>query len=477
MNFSSAAIISLLVTVIHVAGFAHALHAIMRVRTAQGAIAWAISLIEWPYIAIPAYWILGRRKFIGYIKARRAGRLKIHNVAAEVAKTLATCQASPAIPARERFRALEQVGRMPFTSGNDAELLIDGHASFDAMFAAIGRARSYILVQFYIVRDDTIGRLFRDALAAKAREGVRVYFLMDVIGCHHLSEDYDDFLREAGARVHRFGEYNRRTGRWQINFRNHRKILIVDGAEAFVGGLNVGDEYLGRDPDFGPWRDTHLRLTGPSVLAVQLSFLEDWYWADESVLELAWTPVPTNAHREVLVLPTGPADEMETCAMFFVDAINQARRRIWITSPYFVPDSAVVGALQLAALRGVDVRILLPLKPDHILVYLSSFSYVEEMAAAGVKLYRYKPGFMHQKTMLIDDDVAAIGTANMDNRSFRLNFELTALVADVDFAWQVEKMMELDFERSRPVPPDDYKRRKLPFRLAVRIARLLAPIQ
>lgn len=477
IHVSSTAIVSVLVTLVHVAGFCHALHAIMRVRTAQGAIAWAISLIEWPYIAIPAYWILGRRKFVGYVKARRAGRLKINHIAADVEKTLAEFHASPTIPARERFKAMELVSRVPFTTGNDAQLLAEGEEAFAAMFEAIARARSYILVQFYIVRDDVVGRRFRDALAAKARAGVRVYFLMDVIGCHQLSEDYDEFLREAGASVHRFGEYNRRTGRWQINFRNHRKILLVDGAEAFIGGLNIGDEYRGLDPKFGYWRDTHLRLTGPCVQAVQLSFLEDWYWADESVPDLQWKPIPTVAHREVLVLATGPADEFETCAIFFVNAINQAKRRLWITSPYFVPDSSVVSALQLAAMRGVDVRILLPLKPDHLLVYLSSFSYVDEMVAAGVKLYRYKPGFMHQKVMLIDDDIAAVGTANLDNRSFRLNFELTALVADTGFASEVQSMLLRDFERSRAVSADDYRRRRLPFRLAVRVARLLAPIQ
>lgn len=470
-------IISALVLLVHVAGFAHALHAIMVVRTAQGAIAWAISLIEWPYLAIPLYWVLGRRKFMGYVKARRAGRLKLNAVADDLCRGLGGYQASPDLPARDAFRAMEQLARLPFTGGNDAELLPDGTEAFAKMIETIGRAQRYVLVQFFIVRDDRIGREFKEALLARARAGVKIYYLMDIIGSHQLSHAYDTELRAAGARVHRFGEYSRRTGRWQINFRNHRKIVCVDGREAFIGGLNVGDEYLGRSKRFGPWRDTHLRVTGPAVQCIQLSFLEDWYWVDGSVPELNWTPETSPANFSVLVLPTGPAEDFETCSLFFVSAINQAKHRLWITSPYFVPDSSVVHALQLAALRGVDVRILLPLKPDHLLVYLSSFSYVEEMAAANVKLYRYKPGFMHQKVLLIDDDIAAVGTANLDNRSFRLNFELTVLIASRVFAGRVGAMLEQDFKHARRVKADDYTRRTLAFRIAVRAARLLAPVQ
>lgn len=474
---AAAQVLSAFIVVVYIAGFAHALHAIMRVRTAQGAIAWAVSLIELPYIAIPLYWILGRRKFTGYVRARRAGRRKIHGLADEVARNLSKFDVSPKQPAREKFSAMERLARLPFTAGNDARLLTDGVTAFDEMISAVGRAQDYILVQFFIVRDDDIGRAFKEALLERARAGVRIFYLMDIIGCHALSRDYDAELLAAGVKVHRFGKYNRRTGRWQINFRNHRKILIVDGVEAFIGGLNVGDEYLGRSTRFGHWRDTHLRLAGPSVQCVQMAFLEDWYWADETVPKWNWIPREETANLPVLVMPTGPAEEFDSCALFFVNAINQAKQRLWITSPYFVPDSSVVHALQLAALRGVDVRILLPLKPDHVLVYLSSFSYVEEMAAANVKLFRYAPGFMHQKVLLIDDDIAAVGTANLDNRSFRLNFELTALVADRTFAAQVAAMLEKDFANARPVSAADFTKRPLWFRLSVRAARLLAPLQ
>jgi cardiolipin synthase len=311
---------------------------------------------------------------------------------------------------------------------------------------------------------------------AKAQAGVRVYFLYDDVGCHGLPAAYLEDLRKSGAETRSFNA--RRSNRFQINFRNHRKITIADGRVAFIGGLNAGDEYMGRSQKFGPWRDTHARIEGPAVQCVQLAFLEDWYWAARMVPDLDWIPSPSpRGDQRVLVLPTSPADELDTCDLFFTHSIHAAQERIWITSPYFVPDDSIVDALQLASLRGVDVRIMLPLKPDHILVYLSSFSYYADMAKAGVKLFRYEPGFMHQKVILLDDEVAAVGTANLDNRSFRLNFELTVLVADQRFVAEVERMLEADFARCRAVDLDELRRRPLWFRIAVAVARLLSPVQ
>jgi cardiolipin synthase len=275
-----------------------------------------------------------------------------------------------------------------------------------------------------------------------------------------------------------FGSNRRWRNPFQINFRNHRKIVVVDGRVAYVGGLNVGDEYIGRDPGFGPWRDTHVRLEGPAVHAVQLAFLEDWYWAAQETPPLDWTPRPVSPNgQNVLVLPTGPADELETCGLFFVHMINAAQQRLWITSPYFVPDPQVMCALQLASLRGVDVRIMLPEHADHLLVYLSSFSYLEEAEQADVKIYRYQPGFMHHKVILVDDHLAAVGTANLDNRSFRLNFEITVLVDDHGFAAQVEEMLRRDFQQCERAHAEDLLQRSFWFRVAVRVARLMSPLQ
>jgi cardiolipin synthase len=314
-------------------------------------------------------------------------------------------------------------------------------------------------------------------LIAKAQEGVRVYFLYDEVGSHKLSASYQQELRAAGVQLYDFHTRKGPRNRFQINFRNHRKIVVVDGEAAWVGGHNVGDEYLGKDPQIGAWRDTHVKIVGPAVMAVQLSFVEDWHWATDGVPEVSWRPRPADdGDINVLVVPTGPADPLETAGLMFVHAINSATRRIWIASPYFVPDESVIAALQLAGLRGVDVRILIPDKPDHLLVYLAAFSYFDEASRTGVKIYRYTEGFMHGKSMLVDDAVAAIGTANFDNRSFRLNFEITAFLTDPDFAAQVKAMFEADFARAREMSTADYDDRPFWFKLAVRLARLSAPI-
>ena len=252
---------------------------------------------------------------------------------------------------------------------------------------------------------------------------------------------------------------------------------MIDGRTAFVGGLNLGDEYIGRSRRFKSWRDTHLRLEGPVVQEIQLAFLEDWHWATGELPTLAWEPRAAEPGRHcVQALPTGPADALQSCQLLFAAAINAARDRIWIASPYFVPGSAEIAALQLAALRGVDVRVLLPSQPDHRLVYLAGFSFYEEMLGVGVKLYRYLPGFMHQKVMLIDDRLATVGTANLDNRSFHLNFEMTVLVHDQAFAAQVAAFLRDDMDNSSLARLTDYTERSLFFRLSVRAARLLAPI-
>ena len=254
--------------------------------------------------------------------------------------------------------------------------------------------------------------------------------------------------------------------------------MLVDGEVAWVGGANVGDEYMGRDPKIGRWRDTQCRIEGPAVQCIQLAFIEDWFFATGGTPELNWIPRRSRAGElDVLALPSGPADEQETAGLFFMAAISAAKHRIWIASPYFVPDERVVGALQLAALRGVDVRILMPSKPDHILVYLSAFSYLDDLCGLGVRFFQYQPGFLHQKTMLVDDAAAAVGTANLDNRSFRLNFEITMIYIGLEFSKQVEAMFLTDFAASVEIDDSELEKRSGWFRFLSKASRLMAPIQ
>jgi cardiolipin synthase A/B len=242
-----------------------------------------------------------------------------------------------------------------------------------------------------------------------------------------------------------------------------------------MGGLNIGDEYLGKNPRLGSWRDTHLQLQGPAVQCLQSVFLGDWYWVTREIPQVNWQVQPAEDNQTALILPTGPADELDNCSLFFLSLIERSQTRIWIASPYFVPNGSILNALKLAALRGVDVRIILPNNPDHLIVYYCSFSYYTELQI-GIKLYRYRSGFMHQKVILVDDDIAGVGTVNLDNRSFFLNFEVMTFSVDRQFISSVANMLQHDFSSARLVNLDAYQQKPFWFRLAARVSRLLAPI-
>ncbi len=462
------------VIILHIIGLLHVIHALMTVRTAQGTIAWMVSLIAAPWIAVPLYWVAGRSRFSGYVRARRDGDAELFKIAEDMHKRLRSYEIRP----DDAFgRAAEYLGGLPFTRGNELTLLIDGQETFQAIFKAIHSAEKYLLVNFFIVKNDRVGTRFKDALIARAKAGVRVYFLFDEIGSHRLSRAYLKEMRDAGIECSSFGSNRFWWSRLQLNFRNHRKIVVVDGKIGFIGGINVGDEYLGRDQRFGAWRDTHMRLRGPSVQAIQLVFIEDWNWATDHVPELEWEGTVEAANQVAAIIPTGPADPADSWQLVVAEAANTAQERLWIASPYFVPDGGVLTALLAAAIRGADVRILIPEKADHLLVWLSAFTYFEQTIPFGVKLYRYQRGFLHQKVMLVDDKLACVGTANLDNRSFRLNFEISGLTPDPVFIAEVAQMLETDFGHAELVKVSEFKERPFLFRLACRAARLMAPVQ
>jgi cardiolipin synthase len=467
-----------LFVVFEILGILSAVHAVMATRTPQGAIAWAVSLVAVPYVAVPAYWIFGRNKFQGYVRAHSEDLRELESFQ-KLARDYASNVVAADGQASGTISAAEILARVPITEGNEVELLVDGQATFDSIFEGIAAAKDYVLVQFYIVRDDELGRKLKTRIIEKAQQGVAVYFMYDEVGSLGLPASYVSELRDAGVNASSFHSRKGRGNRFQLNFRNHRKIVVVDGQSAWIGGHNVGDEYLGKSEEFGRWRDTHVRIDGPAVAGAQLSFAEDWHWAtDQLPSHWNWNPERHGtANSQVLVISSGPADELETAGLMFTQAINAATRRIWIASPYFVPDDAVIQAIQLAGLRGVDVRILIPDRADSLLVHLSAYSYLNEVSAAGAKFYRYEGGFLHQKTALVDDRASMVGTANFDNRSFRLNFEVTAVIFDVEFAAEVEDMFEADFLNSRLMQAGEFDSKPWWFRFAVRTARLAAPIQ
>ena len=465
-----------IVTGFYVCGFIAAIDAVMKVRTSQGAVAWSLSLVTFPFVAVPAYLVLGRSKFEGMVAAYEEKKDQIEGIREDILQGLKpwiyTSDDSKSI-----YNGIRNLSERDLTRGNRVELLINGDATFDSILAEVAEAKSYILFQFYMFHDDGLGKRVQKALIEKASAGVRVYVLYDEVGSGGLPQTYPDALRAAGAEVSSFKPTQGSKNRFQLNFRNHRKMVVIDGKTGWVGGHNVGDEYLGLDPKVSPWRDTHVRLDGPVVLQLQATILADWYWATREIPEVSWQPqAAEDSDVLAMIVPFSPSQKYETASLFFISALNAAKQRIWISAPYFVPDDGIMKALELAALRGVDVRIITTGTPDSWPVYLAAFSYIEKLRDTGIKFYAYKPGFLHEKVMLVDDEFSTVGTPNFDNRSFRLNFEVTALIADKNFASEMQAMFEQDFAHSEVIDPEKFDQQPFWWRLAVNLSRLAAPV-
>lgn len=449
-----------------------AYHAVVNSRTPQGSVAWVVFLIAVPYLAVLSYLFLGHKRFKGYVVARQKSVRVLDGLAN------AKRENPPNENGHERaYDVFEALAAAPVLSGNAIELLIDGQETFEAIFSAIEQAQSYVLVQFYIMRDDTLGRALRDILIRTAARGVNVRVLYDSVGSSRLPNRYVRELTNANVRILDSNALRGPTNRLQVNFRNHRKSVIVDGTIGFVGGHNVGDEYMGHDKDIGHWRDTHCLMRGPIVSQSQLIFCEDWHWATEETLlnDLNWQSGRAPENRDALLMASGPADEMETGNLYFCAAINAAKERIWIASPYFVPDADIYTALKVAALKGLDVRILMPESADHWATYLAAFDYFDELRQAGVQFWRYDRGFMHQKVLLIDEIIASIGTLNLDARSCRLNFEATVMAFDSETVQDVATMLKADFAQSYLLE-EDLSEQPLWVRLGAPCARLFQPL-
>lgn len=482
---------------IELTGIYFAVQAILKARTSQAAIAWSISLISMPLLVLPVYWIFGSNRFHAYMNRMRTARVEnIENVR-ELYQQIKPYYVHNRGGIEDIIHTAHNLKTPPFTSHNCVKLLINGKETYNEMLKAIESAQDYVLLQFYIVNHDSVGEAFRHLLSEKLKQGVRVYFLYDKVGSHALSSWYLHKLRMAGAHVSSFDAHNGIGKYLHINFRNHRKILIVDGLNAFVGGLNLGDEYLGKDKTLGYWRDTHVLLQGPSVQMIQAVFIKDWYWSQGQIPKLNWQIRCAEDNREklaaanktqaggkeittctknVMILDTGPADEKPVCSLFLCALINCSKKRLWITSPYFVPDAEVINALKNAALRNVDVRLILPEKYDKYFVYLTSFAYYKELKGYNIKIYRYTKGFSHQKVILVDDQLSGIGTVNLDNRSIHLNFEIMAYIADKEFNAQVSDMLEYDMNNCYLDNIEDFEQRPFWFKTISRVFYLFSPI-
>ena len=427
--------------------------ALSTARTPQGAAAWVVMLLAYPLVALPAFALFGG---VSRINQRPDDRHMPRDEPDD----------------REgRLTTLRAVTRAPLRCGNDLRLLIDGTDTFAAMFEAIDAAQTEILVQFYIIRDDAVGRALRDRLIAAAGRGVRVKVLCDLVGSMFLGRRYGRALREAGVELRGIPGPHRALGRIGINFRNHRKAVVVDGHVGFTGGANAGQEYVDGGDRFDTWRDTTLRIEGPMAAQLRALFVSDWHAVTDETLPDMPAPEPAG-ERAGLVTGFGPTDRLERGSLLLCGLIGLARRRLWIATPYLVPFTDLSTAMTLAHLRGVEVRLLIPRPADNRLTWYASRGFAHALATVGIEVHEYLPGFMHQKVILIDDDIASVGTVNLDIRSALLNFEQTALVEDRAFAAEVEAMLSRDFDASAPVenPPP------LHVRLLAPVARLFGPL-
>ncbi|MCM3569984.1 cardiolipin synthase [Neobacillus mesonae] len=377
------------------------------------------------------------------------------------------------------FTLAQKLGNSPISFETATKVLTNGDETFRHIIQELKRARHHIHMEYYIVRHDEIGQEIKNILIEKANQGIKIRFMFDAVGSWQLSKKYINDLKAAGVETVPFGPVKLPFLNNKFNFRNHRKIIVIDGNIGFVGGLNVGDEYLGRDKDFGFWRDTHLMLRGEAVRTLQLIFLQDWYYmTNHSFLTAEYLSPQFDhySHGGVQLIAGGPDNEWSIIKNIFFSMITSAKKSVWIASPYFIPDEDIFSALKIAALSDIDVRLLVPNRPDKRIVFHASRSYFPELLEAGVKIYQYERGFMHSKIVLVDGELASIGTSNMDMRSFHLNFEVNAFLFRTNSTEKLVKEYESDLRYSKQIEFETFEQRHIGYRLLESTARLLSPL-
>lgn len=389
-------------------------------------------------------------------------------------------------PAVARYRDLIlynlEAGQAVLTDNNDVRIYTDGKEKFKALLEEMQKAKKYIHFQYYIIRNDELWQHIEPVLIQKAREGVEVRILFDSMGCRGMRNRDWERLECEGIHVAEF--FPALLGKLQLrmNYRNHRKIVVIDGRVGFVGGFNVGREYLGMDEKkFGYWRDTHLRIEGAAVTSLAVRFVLDWnYAAKENLFQedaLFEIPEYEKAGRDpVQIISSGPDSQIKTIHDNYLRLIHSAKDHVYLQTPYFIPDDSILDALKIAARSGVDVRIMIPCKPDHPFVYWATYSYIGEMVEAGAKCYVYDNGFLHAKTVTVDGTVACVGTANMDFRSFGLNFEVNAVIYSEETTQKLEQRFENDMTKSTQITRNAYHQRSLVIRGKEQFSRLLSPL-
>ena len=448
---------------------------VMDNRNPVKTMAWILVLVFLPVVGLVFYIFFGR--------SRRHERIigkKVYNHLLK--KPMAEYLSQPPEALPEAYARLITLFRhvnqsLPF-EGNDVQTYTSGYTYLQALLQELGRARRHIHLETYIIEDDAVGRLVRDALMERARAGVEVRVIYDDVGCWHVPHRFFETMREAGIEVRSFLKVRFPHFTNKVNYRNHRKVVVVDGQVGFVGGMNLAERYV-RGFDWGCWRDTQLRLRGRAVHGLQTAFLLDWYFVDRMLMTDARyfpridTPAGTSLVQVVTSEPVGPWREIMQGLLM---AIASARRYFYIQTPYFLPTDPLLAALQTAALSGVDVRLMLPARTDSRLTQLASRSYLADVLRAGVKVYLYRPGFLHSKLMVSDDCLSTVGSTNRDFRSFEHNFEVNAFIYDTETALLMREIFLQDQRQCRQLSLRQWEKRPRRHKAAESVVRLLSPL-
>ncbi len=383
----------------------------------------------------------------------------------------------------ERFKDLIKMNlffhSFSYTQNNEVKIFTDGQEKFSELFDCLEKASNHIHMEYYIIRNDELGNKLMSILEKKAKEGIQVRLMYDSVGGREITKEKINELKSSGVKVAIFFASYLPLFNYRINYRNHRKIVVIDGKIAFIGGFNVGDEYVGLNKKIGYWRDTHIKIEGDAVIDLQTRFFLDWSHAYKEDLMFLPNYFPDNKNLGnvgIQIISSGPDKLDETIKSNYVKMINSAKKSILIQTPYFIPDASVVESIKIAAMSGVDVKIMIPCKPDHPFVYWATYWYCGGLLQYGVKLYTYEYGFLHAKTLVIDGTVSSVGTANFDVRSFKLNFECNALIYDTNISNKLQHIFEEDLNYSLELTRELYLERGIIIRIKESICRLLGPL-
>jgi cardiolipin synthase len=456
---------------------------LVRRKEPSSTIAWILTLLFLPALGVILFLLFGRDRVRWPARKKRELDAIVRAQVAASREEGAEADRTSQIPLESPLeRALFRIGarltHLRATGGNRVDVLVDGNAAYDAIGAAIDAARHHVHAQYYLIRNDATGAWFRDRLVAAAKRGVTVRLLMDGYGCLAVGAAWRRPLRKAGVRIGEFMPMHSVLLQ-PVNLRNHRKIVVVDGEVAFTGGFNVGDEYRGEMKGLGGWRDVHLRVEGPAAAELQRVFFQDWAFATSEPIEPAdYFPrnVAPRGDATIAIVPSGPDTRNEAIHRLFFGAIVGAQREVIVTTPYFVPTESLMVAMELAAMRGVAVKLLLPGVSNHKVTFHAGRSFYGQLLDAGVELLEYQPGIVHAKTLVADGQVALVGSANMDLRSFRLNFEVHTLVHDQTTAKRLVEAFAAYEAKSRRVEPASWHARPWPLRVKEGAARLVSPL-